>query len=78
MSELVSLKDICQRLGVNPRAARIKLRASGMSVEGFRWEFPKGDVKRVEAVIRGEGDAPKAAAAKAKSKKKAEAPESVA
>jgi hypothetical protein len=72
MSDLIPLKDICERLGVNPRAARLKLRASGVTIKGFRWEFSKSDAKRVEALLA--GDAPKAsAAAKAPTKENVEA-----
>lgn len=54
----VSLASICKRLGVEPRAARIKLRKADKeggvpSTVGEIWAWAPKDVKAVEALIKG-------------------------
>jgi hypothetical protein len=52
----VALADICARVKVEPRAARIRLRAAreegkAPDMIGGRWAFKTKDVKSVEAII---------------------------
>lgn len=52
MTEAVPLKVICERIGVDPKDARIVLRKSDIQVETRRWEFPPAQARKVETLLR--------------------------
>lgn len=52
MAEMIPLRTICERLGMNPRDARSILRKSDITVETRRWEFPLSLAKRVETLLK--------------------------
>ena len=50
--ETFTLKSICEELGLNPAAARRKLRAKFSKAEGdFRWEFDAAGKAEVVAIL---------------------------
>ena len=51
--EMISLKQICEELGIKPAAARRKLRGKLGKNEGdFRWEFtPGAEVDKVKELL---------------------------
>ncbi len=70
--ETFTLKSICEELGMNPAAARRKLRSKFSKAEGdFRWEFDADGKAEVVAILTAKPE-PKA---KAKAKAEAEAEE---
>ena len=70
---LISLKSICDELGLKTTSARQKLRSKLAKGEGFRWEFNEADAAHVRELLSAKPE-PKAPAEKKprKSKKKAE------
>lgn len=60
---LVTLAEVCKELKIEPRAARIRLRASEVEHDG-RYAWPKGQLAKIRTIIQGDAPAPKAAAAK--------------
>jgi hypothetical protein len=59
--EVVTLKQICADLKMDPTEARVKLRAAGKRVrhtQGQPWEWSKGSpvLKEVKAVLKEEGE----------------------
>lgn len=51
--EVISLKQICEDLGISPRDARIVLRKAdlGFQVEGRRWEFSPSQARTVRSLL---------------------------
>lgn len=70
---LISLKSICDELGLKTTSARQKLRSKLVKGEGFRWEFNEADAAHVRELLSAKPE-PKAPAEKKarKSKKKSE------
>lgn len=64
MTEKVTLRDICKELKLDPREARVKLRATGKRAPDGRWEWPKAQIASVKAILRGDAPAKKASAKK--------------
>jgi hypothetical protein len=55
--EVVTLKDICKELRVNPAEARAKLRAAGKKIRHApksAWQWSKGSpvIKEVKAILK--------------------------
>jgi len=68
-AETVALRDICKELKLDPREARLKLRATGKRAKG-RWEWPKAQVAEIKKVLTADAPAKKATG-KGKAKKPA-------
>src|SRR5690606_38446427 len=53
-TNMVTLRSICEELGVEGRVARRKLRNSDIPKPGSQWEWSKGheDIKRVKELLR--------------------------
>ena len=50
--EMVSLKQICEEIGMTPAAARRKLRTKLNKDDGdFRWEFTDAQAAEVKAIL---------------------------
>ena len=50
--EMVSLKQICEEIGMTPAAARRKLRTKLDKDDGdFRWEFVEADVAKIKEIL---------------------------
>jgi hypothetical protein len=74
----MDLATICKELKIEPRAARIRLRKSGVKKPKDGWVWEKGPaLSEARAIIKGSGEKPepkaKAPTAKAKSAPKAKA-----
>jgi hypothetical protein len=71
--QMISLKDICDELGIKTISARQKLRNKVTKGEGFRWEFTEEEAEAVRQLLSHKAE-PKAPSEKKvrKSKKKAE------
>lgn len=52
MTEMITLKTVCERVGIIPRDARVLLRKSDIKVDGRRWEFTPGVARKVESLLR--------------------------
>ena len=68
-AETVALRDICKELKLDPREARLKLRATGKRAKG-RWEWPKAQVAEIKKVLTADAPA-KTATGKGKANKPA-------
>lgn len=52
VTTLITLKQICSKVGIKPKAARRVLRRSGeVQVDTFRWEFTPAQAKRVQSIL---------------------------
>ncbi len=50
--DMISLKQICEELGIKPAAARRKLRSKlEKSAGDFRWEFTEEQAEEVKALL---------------------------
>jgi len=59
-ADIVRLGDLCKRLKIEPRAARIRLRKAGDKVPatvGDSWRWASKDAAAIEAIITPKGDA---------------------
>jgi hypothetical protein len=66
--ELIPLRDICKELKIDPREARIKLRAGGKRAPNGSWKWPKAKVAEIKKILSAES---KPATPKGKAKKPA-------
>jgi hypothetical protein len=58
---MVTLKQICAEMKIDPTDARVKLRAAGKKIEhapGQPWQWSKGSpvIKEVRAIVKGDED----------------------
>jgi hypothetical protein len=73
MTDKISLAELCKQLKIPGKQARVRLRAASVKHEG-RYEFTAAQLPKIKAIIKGDDEAPKAAAkAKAPAKKKSAA-----
>lgn len=50
-TKLITLRQVCTKVGIKPKAARRVLRFSGVQVRTFRWEFTPAQAKRVTSIL---------------------------
>jgi len=50
--KLISLKEICRDLDVDPRAARMKLRKNSPGNAKKRWEWPEGEIAGIKKLLK--------------------------